>query len=360
MKAAICGDGFRVQARNDRGNYFWSVDVLAHLLGPSLRRCQCDVDVFKSFHLDDQTSGNLHRTVGRGSDLYTWAYRSQVLSSSLRDFYELSFSGYDLIVGFEMPLSLLRYCGETGIKAVDIALHPYRFLDDLILMARTADPTTDAVLRRIRHDFMSDVLVLPSSKQSISNSQEVTTQLARSASAECISVFCMQTRFDRSKFDGNGGLTDDLMLLKNSTVSPHYYKPHPAEARPELELHMIKVGAKRLPEGLSIYDLLSAAANRLEIIAVTSGVLSEASALRAKSVVSLGHLPWKVDGVSEPKSNLDGHPSDTFWPVDMRIATDAFWANIAGQSDACIGGPMPRKTNFLRMAFGQSWDYRMK
>src|SRR5688572_31276720 len=108
--------------------------------------------------------------MGPGSDLYTWAYRSQVLTSSLRDFYELSFSDYDLIVGFEMPLSLLRYCGEAGIKAVDVAIHPYRFLDDLVLMARAGDAATDVVVQKIKHEFANDVLVLPSSRQSISKS----------------------------------------------------------------------------------------------------------------------------------------------------------------------------------------------
>jgi hypothetical protein len=298
--------------------------------------------------------------MGLGCDLYTWAYRSQLLSSSLRDFYALSFGDYDLVVGFEMPLSLLSYCAEVGIKAVDIAIHPYRFLDDLVLMVRSGDPHIESVLREARHDFGTDMLILPTPKQSINTTKEKLAHFSKSASTNSpITVFCLQTRFDRSKFDGKGGIIDDLALLRNSDVSPLLYKPHPAEARPELELELIRAGATRLPEGISFYDLLSAAADQLEVIAVTSGVLSESSVLRVKSVVSLGRLPWKVYGVPEPKSLVDGNPGDVFWPIDMRIATDSFWAGILGKTDASTLGPIPRKSNFLRLAFG-SWDYGLK
>jgi len=130
----------------------------------------------------------LLKTMGAGFDVFTWAYRSQVLSASLREFYALTFGAYDLIVGFEMPASLLRYCGEVGIKAIDIAIHPYRFLDDLVLMARSSDSATEAAIEAIQHSFANDVAIPPMPREAIGKTRRELEQL-RNNTANDFSLF---------------------------------------------------------------------------------------------------------------------------------------------------------------------------
>ncbi len=357
MKVAICGDGFRFHERNDRADYLLNVDILARLISPALRRHDCDIHVIKQFRVDHRTNVHLQRTIGIGQDVYSWAYRSQVLTNSLRDFYELSFADYDLIVGFEIPLSLLQHCSEVGVKAIDIALHPYRFLDDLVLMARSSDPRIDAAIEGIECVLSNEVLLPPLRAEAISKNREIAS-LIRLSAGETTPIFLLQTRFDRSKFDGEGGFIDDLLVLCSSNIGAKYYKPHPYEARPELELHLIRRGAKRLPQSVSFYELLSAAGTHLEILAVTSGALSEAEALGARSVKGRGHSPWEGAGIRVPKPKTNGAAYCRYRPVDMRVLTDRFWAGVLG-SAALPGTPIGFKSGFLRSAFGMSWDYRV-
>ncbi|RJF75459.1 hypothetical protein [Rhodopseudomonas palustris] len=48
-----------------------------------------------------------------------------------------NFTGADLVIGYELPDYLLRIFDRAGFSVIDLVLHPIRFLDDLVIAARS-------------------------------------------------------------------------------------------------------------------------------------------------------------------------------------------------------------------------------
>ncbi|WAC59937.1 hypothetical protein [Brevundimonas sp. SL130] len=61
-----------------------------------------------------------------------------------------------LVIGYELPESTTHVLAEAGIPFIDFALHPVRFLDDLVFALRTNLPALHDVL--VQHRLPDDVI----------------------------------------------------------------------------------------------------------------------------------------------------------------------------------------------------------
>lgn len=357
MRAAICGDGFRVHARRDNSDYTFSVRILERLIGPALQATGLSVDTFGGFYSDPKTRSALQRTLGEERDVETWMLRSQVRSASLDDFFDAAFEKYDLIIGFEISPTLMEFCKERGKKVIDFAIHPYRFLPDLVMMARSPNAETQELINAIECPLNDFPRFIPFSKDAIGKMEKRIGALRSLLGSGPSSIFFLQTRFDRSKFDGSGSFVDDLALVRTAGISPTLYKPHPSEPRPEIELELRKRGAARVAPDWSFYDLVLAFPD-IECVSVSSSTLAEAEALGSKRINMLAGTPWTVKGLEKFSSPKSSAHNPIYVPVDLRFTSFNFWRAVLGFESTWRSAAVGFQPDVLRSAWGQRWDFR--
>lgn len=321
----ICGDGFRAHHRLV-GFKSPNVDILAALIEPPIAAVGGKVSRIYQFDTDPHTAFILEDVLGKGHDVISWAYRSQVLTPAIRQFYQLVLDKYDFIVAFEAPLSMIRYCADKNIPLIDVAIHPIRFLDDLLLMARSSLASIDAQLKAASLNLGQVPLLPRFTKSEIIAAKEMKLRLQKAAGENGkISVLFLQSRFDKSKFDGEGGFVDDLAVLTRSELQPTFFKPHPNETRPELLLLMDERRIHSLPRDVGVYPLLALCGDILEVQAISSSVLVEAKALGVSSIIPLCGFPWNVEGFPQFSSRVAGH-YPTYYTMGNIFYAREFWS----------------------------------
>jgi hypothetical protein len=352
----ICGDGFRVHGRRDRASYGANIPVLEALAGPPLRRLGARLITISDFYRDERVRPLVRLTVGFARDALTWAYRSQVSHPLLDQFYERLVEGIDFVLGFELAPTFVSFCAKAEVPVLDIAIHPFRFLPDLLLMARSPDRRIASHLEEIAWDATERPILLPRTRAEIGAAESIRGRILGDHGGSPLTVFFMQTRFDKSKFDGAGGFVDEIGLIERSGLRPRYYVPHPNEPRPELEYLMRQLGAEKIPTGVGTYDLLSLFADTLTVVAVSSSVLAESRALSVVDVRPLAGFPWVVKGFEElsaPWAMATSSPP--FTAIDGRFLSDRFWARVLGQSDMPWNATYQSTEGYLRNAWGEGW-----
>jgi hypothetical protein len=249
------------------------------------------------------------------------------------------------VIGFELPESLYIWCNARNILVIDFAFHFVRFEADYRMMVRSNVDRVTELLKSIQHhhdtlDVLSTMSGLPS--------------LPDMDARDEIRLFIMQTRFDRSKFNGRGGLVDDLDLLRRHDIEVDYYKAHPMEQRPELELHLRRRGAELLPMNGSIYAFLARYGYKTRVITVSSGLAAEADILGVRSWQMLSGFPWIVHG-HEAYSAAKPWVAGRFIPVDHRVFGREFVAAMLTGSAWSPGLPSASKFS-LKEFWNVKWS----
>lgn len=343
-KAVFIGDIFRTHTSLSGGKFGDGTRKLSQLLAGNLAALG-----YSTCTIEDSSSievARLYRCLfGEMNNVHTWAIRSQTLTPAVEMLYDSALGNVDLIMGFELPESLYAWSCKNRIIAMDFAFHFIRFEKDYRMMLRSNSDVIDRLLDSIRYnasrlDTLSILSAVP----------EIAVIEGRGE----ISVFAQQTRFDRSKFDGRGGIVDDLELLRSSGISVDFYKPHPMEHRPEVELYLRRNGAELLPFGGSIYAFLARYGHKTRIISVSSGLTAEADMIGVKAWQMLRGFPWVVDGF-EAYSSSQTALSGRFVPVDHRIFTREFLA-AALTGSSWRGGLSDHPTFNLKEFWNVKWS----
>lgn len=316
--AVFIGDIFRVHTMLKGGKFGGSTFKLARLLTNTVKCLGYDTRL-----IQDRTSADvykLYNTVfGDQENVHTWAYRSQILSPRVNAFYAELLEDVSLLIGFEVPESLYRFCTDNGIRVFDFSFHFVRFEADYSLMVRTNAPAADELLQMIPHR------VNPLDALARIHATRDDTGLY---DCDDVHLFMIQTRFDRSKFDGQGGILDDLNLIRSADMPITHYKMHPMEHRPEIELHFHQAGAKPFPVLADIYAYLGRFGHKTKVYTVSSGLAAEADIIGAAGVHYLTGFPWSIAGhekYSAANTTIEGR----FYPVNNYIfAPDFFRALI--------------------------------
>jgi len=170
-----------------------------------------------------------------------------------------------------------------------------------------------------------------------------------------ISIFMLQTRFDRSKFDGLGGISDDLEIMSRMSSAPDFFKSHPVELRSEAELLLHRMGAKNIGSDLKFYDILSTSADLVELVSVSSGSIIEADYFGVKSATMLKGQPWIVKGLE--RFALDT-VSEDYIPhigIDKRVFNTYFWESVLENSGTAIAGEAGLGDQYLKKFWKAGW-----
>lgn len=322
--ALFVGDMFRTHTMLKGGRYGGSTRKLATLLRNTVEclgyRCRV---------IEDRDSDGLAAlyTVffGDYDNVHTWAQRSQVLSPRVAEFYDRLLDGVRLVIGFEVPESLYDHCCRAGIAVFDFSFHFVRFEADYSVMVRTNRPRAQALLRRIRHHVCHlDI----QAKLAGDTADTVFDEMDE------IRLFLIQTRFDRSKFDGKGGVLDDLERIRAAALPVTHYKLHPMEHRPEIELQFSYSGAEPFPTDVNIYGFLARYGHKTRLYTISSGLAAEGDLIGVKSVDYLVGFPWTIEGYetySAPPPQ--GRDRGLFIAVDNRVFAPDFARALFAEDD---------------------------
>lgn len=312
-KAFFMGDIFRVHTMLKGGKFSLSTVKLTHLLQNTVECLGYQTKMIED--PDTPEIAALYELMfGHFGNVYTWAQRSQILSDRVAEFYSILLEGVDLVIGFELPESLYTFCDQNGILVFDFSFHFIRFESDYSVMVRTNSAPARALLSQIRHQInYTDILSKLSGPSQPSDFDD----------REEIGVFLIQTRFDRSKFDGNGGILDDLELIRSANLPLTFYKPHPMEHRPEIELFLSNQGAQPFPAHVNIYTYLARYGYKTRLYTISSGLAAEGEIIGVKDIQYLSGFPWVVDG-HEKYSTSGNRMQGRFIPVDNRVFTADF------------------------------------
>ena len=355
IQALITGDGFRAHDRTEVNRGRINVEILASLVGPPLRRSGAAVTVIAGYLGNDRARCAFERRLGSLGDAFTWAQRSQVLAPSISRFYDELTDGYDLVVGFELAPSMVEYCAGRGLAAIDLTFHPVRFLDDLVLAARAVPARLDAAIRQIELDFSALSLVPATRRPDREKARRQFNALVPPSRAEPSEIFFVQTRFDRSKFDGRGGFVDEIALIEESGIRPAFYKKHPVEPRTEIEFLLRRMGARPLDGTVDAYTVLCALSDRVAVSAISSSILAEARTIGVAEVRALFGYPWRMRGLEHLATPFARDDPFEYVAVDRRLLTDGFWSAIVEGRDPPANAPPGLDRDRLRSAWENPW-----
>ena len=311
--ALFMGDVFRTHTMLKGGRYGESTTKLARLMRSAVARCGYDVMVVEDSN-SDEISGLYEALFGTSNNVHTWAFRSQVLCDRVATFYEYVLENVTVVIGFEVPESLFAFCTRNGIPVLDFSFHFVRFQDDYSFMVRTNDDGFETRLKTLKdsHNVL-DAL----SRVSGLERPELTGQ------KDGIGLFLIQTRYDRSKFSGQGTIADDLELAKKIGDKIDFYKAHPMEHRPEVEIYLNDIGAKPFPADLDIYNFLVQYGYMTSLYTVSSGLAAEGDMIGVRGATYLKGFPWVVDGF-EQYSSQDPFMAGTYIPVTHDVLSQSF------------------------------------
>ena len=236
-----------------------------------------------------------------------------------------------LIVGFEMPPSVLDYLTNTRIPYINTRISPYRYLDDLLLGFSSNVPE---ISRRL--------LDFDTPKPSLYLAASIEKQNRRSAVLSITQgalVFFGQTPRDTSLIQSNTFISfkdyKESIISAANSVKARYYKPHPL-LRDENAISFFQDLGFELVDD-NAYDLLSS--NALDVVmGLNSSVLYEAVYFK-KKVFRL-HPP-------DPYANCV-HVYDSFLNL-------AFWTKVLGKDVPAGNSRLTGRPNLMRESLGAWW-----
>ncbi len=254
--------------------------------------------------------------------------------------------GVDMVVGFEIPVFLLRFLAQHGIMFLDVAIDPVRFARDLFLSVRTNCAALERLLQRNEVDeeiIRTDAALLRgyATRQGGGTIGDPQSRVA---------VFFGQTVVDRS-------LIRDGKLMRPADFALEFIKaaegcdvlllrPHPLEpdgAQLETLQRQIPAASKT---SASSYALL-ASENVHHVASLSSSLITEAkyfSKAASAFVVPDTDNPRVISGLCSRRYRLD-----------TSLLSTGFWE---GRRPSQMGAPDLLR-NSLGCAWGRVWPMRL-
>jgi hypothetical protein len=236
-----------------------------------------------------------------------------------------------LVIGFEMPPTMLDYLTASGIPYINIRISPFRYLDDLLL----SFSSNDAEMSERLTAFVTPQtnLFLAASIEKHKRRFAPLTISPRSI------VFFGQAPRDASLIES--GTFASYKNHKESITSiasgfdARYYKPHPFVRDEDAISFFLDLGFEVIDD--NAYDLLSAGALDA-VLGMNSSVLYEAICFK-KTVFRL-HAADLYEG--------SVHIYGSFLGVD-------FWSTVLGKDIAAENSTLVARPNLLRESLGAWW-----
>jgi len=264
-------------------------------------------------------SGFVYKCQGLPVDLESFGYlfNSKRIHKDAIAYFEFNFKD-SLVIGFEMAPVMLKIFDKIGIPYIDFMIHPARFMNDLVLGARTNIPNAYDYILKNRLPEGRIVAEAGLRKARLVKAREIPLK-------SNTAVFAGQVEFDTSLISDSGEFLSvfdfelELRDLVNSYGSV-VYKPHPYNKNAKADEMFMDLGFKKNND--NFYELIS----QLEIssvYALTSSVVYEASYF-GKNSHWFSEYPFDF-GIEDNNFN-----KFRFVPLLGEYLNTSFWADILG------------------------------
>ncbi|HEY4249670.1 MAG TPA: hypothetical protein VGM87_00635 [Roseomonas sp.] len=279
--------------------------------------------------------------LGLSSSPEGWAATSAVdpLPVAAAQWLETHMAGAELVIGFELPVFLMRFLGDRGTPFLDVAIDPIRFGRDLFLAVRTNDVALESVLRL---NAVDEEIVRIDAALLRANAIRQAGRVVGDPAAR-IAVFFGQTRIDRALVRGGRLARPADCLDRIAEVAKAHdlllVRPHPFEADRTLLRPVLEAIPNARITLASSYALL-ACENVRETLSLSSSLITEAPYFGMPATALL------VPDVMDPRLVAAGICSRSY-RLDTGLLTADFWH---GRRTV-----LPTVPDMLRHSLGSAW-----
>jgi hypothetical protein len=236
------------------------------------------------------------------------------------------FRGRSLVLCFETPPVMESAFRILGIDFIDIGIHPVRFGNDLMLSMRASRADMAERIAKYAPNlgaFVKGYNGRPIQAPELRGAPVFFAQCEKDRTLISEGRFCTWQRARRA-------------ILEHVAGRPWFVKPHPFGPDNTYVRGAVRAGAKLLTH--NTYDLL-ASGIPFEPFGLSSSVLTEAKLF--------GYAPCALLAIP---------PVGT--PILHDFRRSSFWAVILGTPGMTRLVSPDFEDNFLRKAFGVTWDYQ--
>ncbi|WP_131604158.1 MULTISPECIES: hypothetical protein [Pectobacterium] len=360
-RVVISGDILRVFHMGDKvESATWkNIRWLREILSPALRQNDFQVSTLSwdenlyllgDIYFDTPA---LYETLSLPLNINSWAELSvqkhapDALIDMLRDYVHDA-----LIVGYEMPDVLLDAFRQLNRPFVDIILHPYRFLPDLVFSFRSNISDFYKTFERY-HLSQNEVEVRASEILAKSAWMKKPFDIPPGSI-----ILLDQVQGDRAliKEDGNFASFNECLERLHQLCFEHpkvFFKPHPYNLTSDSKYNLIKVLPVIVETNVNFYHLLS----QPEIegaIALNSSGLYESKVFGKRGDNLIPYL-YDYNSKELPVDCKVGYPV----PLNSLWTTSNFWSQLINENNNSFNGEISNVwfPNRLRRTMNADWGY---
>ncbi|WP_425107470.1 hypothetical protein [Ancylobacter sp.] len=320
-RVVITGDIFRVDSSGAAGHQSTAIQWLHSLLRYPIK-CATGLDA-KLLTIDEFriTLAEIYAFNRSAPTVDAWAHLFEEMPKALSDIF-ISELNDALVIGWELPKSLCDALRIANITYIELSVHPIRFMDDILISARSNSPTIDDALLS-QSVTEQDCYI----QAGIISAFFIRRTVPRD---EPYALFAAQTKVDRSLLKDGKLLSQkwiaDELLAHLPQGMPLLLKDHPVQPSDELFRRLRSAGVNVQRMGGSIYRQFS---DRKMTSVYT---VSSSAGLEAKY---FGHT---TKFLYKPCFDIvfHGQPHDAsrsqFKSIDTRVISPNFWRIILTES----------------------------
>ncbi|MBY6127066.1 hypothetical protein [Roseovarius atlanticus] len=354
-RIVFTGDFLRPSVAGLRPTQHENIDWLAKLLrtpvemasGLPCETVHWDNAWVNGARIDSATIEAIYSMFWRRPDIHAWSqiFAAETLPAMIEDMFARFFAG-SLVIGFELPPYLTRFCARHGIPFIDCSLSPVRFMDDLLFhLSSGSAAITDA----LRPYGVSEDLIRLAAGVLSSNAAKANPRPPRPESL----LLILQTRFDKVVIENGGfaSLLDHLDRLRDIAAGYRHVliKEHPLEPQTEIRDALCRALPDAQISDDNFYRLVS------------HDNLRGVAALSSSCVAEAGYF-GKVGHYLIPDFDPDNlTPGIEAVCVDDVILTPDFWRDMLGAAGCEVsdkdGLRLLSKPNRFRQQLRSAWGY---
>ncbi|MGE4456073.1 MAG: hypothetical protein AB7E13_03995 [Arcobacteraceae bacterium] len=202
-----------------------------------------------------------------------WNYYYHQIPTEAEEYLADNIPSNTLIISYEIPIWLEKFCEKNKIDFIDIRISPIKFARDLYICIKTNN-------KKLTHRFLKYKVLNEEIKLEASLLKAFGRYKSQTPIASNSIIFVGQTADDASLVNEQGDFitVDDLNIDEIFRDKNVYYVGHPyAKEHSKLEFKNLKKYCNKIEilDDTNIYNLMSSH-SELEFISISSGVIQEA------------------------------------------------------------------------------------
>lgn len=335
QRIIITGDILRVDSSGAAGNQSTAIRWLHALLKYPIKIAtglEAEILTIDDFRLNID---KIYAHIRTAPSVDAWASLFDEMPVDLSDIFISELSDA-LVIGWELPRSLCDALKNANITYIELSVHPVRFMDDILISARSNSPTIDDAL--LSQSLSEQDCYIQAGLISAFFIRRTTPR------DEPYALFAAQTKVDRSlikdgKLLSQNWIADEL-LAQLPQGMPLLLKDHPIQPSDELFRRLRSAGVNVQRIGGTIYRQFSD--RRLTSIYTVSSSAGLEAQYFGHQTKYLYRPCFDIVFSGQPHDMV----RDKFKSIDARVISPNFWRDIL--SATIDTTPIEPETNLSR------------